>query len=74
MEADRILKECVAKAGAPKTAALMKVGVWVGGTPYLPMYFRWGFGWPWPRGYKALTPEEKKMVAERIAEERGTGQ
>ena len=69
MEADRLLKECVAEKGAPKTAAMMRIGVWFGGTPYLPMYFRWGFGWPYLRGYKALTPEERKMVEERLAEE-----
>jgi hypothetical protein len=66
---DRLLKECVAEAGAPKTAALMRVGVWFGGTPYLPMYFRWGFGWPYPRGYKALTVEERQEVERRLAEE-----
>lgn len=69
MEADRLLKECVAAAGAPKTAALMRVGVWFGGTPYLPMYFRWGFGWPYLRGYKALTAEERQEVEKRLAEE-----
>jgi len=69
MEADRILQECVADKGAPKTATMMRIGVWFGGTPYLPMYFRWGFGWPYLRGYKALTAEERKEVDRRIAEE-----
>jgi len=69
MEADRLLKKCVAEAGVPKTAVLMRVGVWFGGTPYLPMSFRWGFGWPFPRGYKALTVEEREMVDRRLAEE-----
>ena len=68
-EADRLLKKCVAEVGAPKTAALMRVGVWFGGTPYLPMYFRWGFGWPYLRGYKALTTEERQEVEKRLAEE-----
>ncbi len=68
-EADRLLKKCVVAVGAPKTAALMRVGVWFGGAPYLPMYFRWGFGWPYPRGYKALTTEERKEVEKRLAEE-----
>ena len=69
-EADRLLKECVAAKGAKKTAFWMRVGVWFGGTPYLPMYFRWGFGWPYLRGYKALTTEERQEVKKRLAEER----
>jgi hypothetical protein len=36
----------------------MLAGVRIGGTPYLPTRFRWGYGWPWPRGYRALTPAE----------------
>jgi len=59
LAADRQLKECVAGVGEPKIAALMLAGVRAGGSPYWPTSFRWGFGWPWPRGYKAVTPEER---------------
>jgi len=58
-QADTELHECVAKVGEPEIAAIMLAGVRVGGTPYLPTKFRWGYGWPWPRGYKALSEEER---------------
>ena len=51
LSADRELASCVALAGYPLTSKLMYAGVRVGGTPYLPTPFRWGFGWPWLRGY-----------------------
>ncbi len=62
LKADRDLKDCVAQAGAPDIAELMLAGVRAGGTPYLPTAFRWGYGWPYFRGYKALTKEELGMV------------
>ena len=36
----------------------MLAGVRVGGSPYFPTTYRWGFGWPYPRGYKALNNDE----------------
>lgn len=56
--ADNDLQACVAAVGEPHIARLMLAGVRVGGTPYLPTRFRWGYGWTFPRGYKALTEEE----------------
>ncbi len=58
VKADRELEACVASVGQPGVARLMLAGVRVGGTPYLPTRFRWGYGWPYLRGYKALTEEE----------------
>lgn len=66
LEADRALKRCVEERGESKIAKLMYSGVRVGGTPYSPTPFRWGFGWPYPRGYKALTEAEKEL-AENLA-------
>jgi hypothetical protein len=60
--ADDALRACVAAAGEPAIAKLMLAGVRVGGTPYLPTRFRWGYGWPFPRGYKALSEEEQEQV------------
>jgi len=54
-EADNVLKKCVKKAGEEKIAQLMLTGVRVGGTPYLPSQFRWGYGWPYLRGYKDVS-------------------
>ncbi len=61
-QADVALKVCVAQVGEPEIAKLMLAGVRVGGSPYWPTSFRWGYGWPYLRGYKELTAEEKAMV------------
>lgn len=60
--ADKKLHQCVSKVGEPQIAALMLAGVRVGGSPYLPTAFRWGYGWTYPRWYKVLTIEEKKQI------------
>ncbi len=60
--ADLELRECVASLGEPEIADVMLAGVRAGGTPYLPTRFRWGYGWPYPRGYKALTREELEQI------------
>ncbi|MDP5238689.1 hypothetical protein Q9Q94_04070 [Uliginosibacterium sp. 31-16] len=62
MTADRELERCVGAVGEPAIAALMLAGVRVGGSPFWPTRFRWGYGWPWGRGYKALSHEERKQV------------
>ena len=56
--ADEALGKCVASVGQLKTAKLMQQGVRVGGSPYWPTPFRWGYGWSYIRGYKALTISE----------------
>lgn len=60
--ADNALEACVATLGEPEVALLMLLGVRVGGTPLLPTEFRWGYGWPYPRTYKALSTEELQRV------------
>ncbi len=60
--ADEQLQQCVAKVGEPQIANLMLTGVRVGGSPYLPTSFRWGYGWSYPRFYKPLTAEEKRQI------------
>ena len=64
--ADEELESCVAGVGEPTIASLMLAGVRVGGTPYLPTSYRWGYGWPFMRGYKPLTAEEKLEVREEL--------
>lgn len=68
LESDQKLEACVAKVGQPEVAAIMLLGVRVGGSPYLPTEFRWGYGWPYPREYKPLTPEEQAL-AERLSKD-----
>ncbi|KGJ95160.1 hypothetical protein [Colwellia psychrerythraea] len=60
--ADKELQQCVAKVGEPYIASLMLAGVRVGGSPYLPTSFRWGYGWSYPRWYKVLTDAEKEQI------------
>lgn len=62
LAADQALKDCVEEVGDPLTAKLMLSAVRVGGSPFWPTKFRWGYGWPYPRGYKPLTEEEKRMI------------
>lgn len=62
LDADKALKQCVASVGQPEIAQLMLAGVRVGGSPYFPTTFRWGYGWPYPRGYGVLNGEETKQV------------
>lgn len=64
LAADRNLRDCVSRVGEPAIAALMLAGVRIGGTPYLPTRFRWGYGWPWPRGYRPLTSTEQEQTSD----------
>ena len=66
LEADEELESCVAGVGEATIASLMLAGVRVGGTPYLPTSYRWGYGWPFMRGYKPLTAEEKLEVRKEL--------
>jgi len=64
LKADEELKACVAAVGETDIAALMLAGVRVGGTPYLPTRFRWGYGWPYFRGYEEPTEAELEQIRE----------
>lgn len=66
LQADKALEQCVSQVGEPKIARIMLTGVRVGGSPYFPTSYRWGYGWPYPRGYKPLTLEEKNEVREKL--------
>jgi len=56
---DKQLRQCVARVGKPAIAELMLRGVRVGGSPWWPTSFRWGYGWPYGRGYQEVTAEEE---------------
>ncbi len=62
LQADMELRTCVESVGEPAIADLMLAGVRVGGSPYWPTRFRWGYGWPYTHGYRALTKEELGRV------------
>jgi len=59
---DNALKQCVIELGEAEIAELMLAGVRAGGGPYWPTPYRWGYGWPMGRGYKALTAAEQQQV------------
>jgi hypothetical protein len=62
LEADIALKQCVSTVGQKEIALVMLAGVRVGGSPYLPTNFRWGYGWPYPKFYGSLTNAELEEV------------
>jgi hypothetical protein len=68
LSADLALKQCVADIGEPNVGKLMLAGVRVGGSPYWPTTYRWGYGWSYPRGYKALTAADKQQVKQRLSD------
>lgn len=66
LQADQALRQCVTKVGEPEIAKLMLAGVRVGGSPYFPTWYRWGYGWSYQRGYAPLTPQEQQQVAHQL--------
>ena len=66
LAADHALEQCVVNVGEAKIARLMLAGVRVGGSPYFPTAYRWGYGWPYMRGYKALNEEETADVERKL--------
>lgn len=50
---DQNFRECIRDADHPILAEIYYYGVRLGGTPYLPTPWRWGFGWDYPLGYSA---------------------
>ena len=66
LAADQALEACVSQAGEPEIARLMLAGVRIGGSPYFPTWYRWGYGWPYQRGYAALNPQEKRQIQREV--------
>lgn len=61
--ADARLRDCILeKTGDRALAGLVFDGVRAGGAPVFPTWYRWGYGWNFGRGYKALTAEEQGQV------------
>jgi len=49
--ADSALYDCVCQMGYPKKAKKMYRAVRIFGTAYLPLPWRWGYGWRFGHGY-----------------------
>ena len=72
-QADLAFKACVEKKTGDSTLAnLMYEAVRVGGEPYFPTWYRWGYGWPIGRGYKKLSEQEKVMVKQKLGKYRAS--
>ncbi len=70
-KADKALRACVLERTHDKAlAATMYLGVRAGGMPAFPAWYRWGYGWTYGRGYKALSADERQQAGERLAEYR----
>lgn len=66
--ADAALRKCVlTRTGDKGLAETMSFGVKVGGSPAFPTWYRWGYGWPYGRGYQPLSRVEKLQVQKRLA-------
>ena len=66
--ADIRFRECILKKTGDKVLArTMYEAVRAGGSPHFPTWYRWGYGWPQGRGYKALTDEEEVLVERKLA-------
>jgi hypothetical protein len=65
LQADIELRSCVTAVGEPAIAEMMLGGVRVGGSPWWPTSFRWGYGWPYTNGYRALTPLQQEQVRQQ---------
>jgi hypothetical protein len=66
--ADVAFSECVFRATGNKALAeLMFNGVRAGGSPQLNTPFRWGYGWPFGRGYQGLSPSEQASASAQEA-------
>lgn len=66
-KADEGLRTCVVqKTGNNLLANSMYYGVTVGGSPVFPVWYRWGYGWRYGRGFQSLNPYEKQQVKEKL--------
>ena len=67
-QADAALRDCVlARTGNRSLAQAMYRGVRLGGAPVVPTWYRWGYGWPYGRGYAPLTDAERRQVDEQLS-------
>lgn len=55
LKADKALKACVRGKNGSFMASVMYFGVRMGGVPWLPFSWRWGFGQDYPDGYRERT-------------------
>lgn len=64
--ADHQLQQCVADIGEIALSQLMLFGVRAGGSPFYPTWYRWGYGWPYLRGYQPLNKDELTEIKRKL--------
>lgn len=74
-EADARLASCVADTGHELLAPFMKAGVRMGGAPWWPLPWRWGYGWDFPHGYDPdragdARPDSEEKESENLSPDR----
>lgn len=66
--ADEMLRDCVmARTGDRHLAETMYLGTRAGGHPAFPTWYRWGYGWPYGRGYTPLSDGERAHVNDMLS-------
>lgn len=67
-QADLALRDCIVqRTGNPALAETIYLGTHAGGHPVFPIWYRWGYGWPYGRGYQPLSKSERGQVQVQIA-------
>ena len=64
----KLRDDILRKTGNADLAKLVYNAVRTWGGPAFPSWYRWGYGWPYGRGYKVLTLEERLQVRKRLEE------
>ena len=64
--ADKELGQCVGSKGRKLLSIIMPIGVQIGGSPFFPTPWRWGYGWQNRKGYQELNEDEKEVVFESL--------
>jgi len=66
-QADIELRACVLhKTESSLLASTMYYGVTWGGSPIFPVWYRWGYGWQYGRGFLSLSADEKALVEVKL--------
>ena len=69
LKADLELKRCIfERTGDQVLSDLVYDSVRIWGSPVFPAWYRWGYGWPYGRGYEALNKEEQEQVTQHLRE------
>ncbi len=72
-QADEALRDCILKtSNSSLLAETMYTGVRLGGLPIFPVWYRWGYGWQYGRGFQSLNQLEKQQVTVQLLKYKST--